>query len=187
MLELMTSRLVWVAVVTVVLPLARCQTNLAQQQQNIQDLDKYVNGASFHAELPFLGNSKKKIWYLFLVIAVMGVAFIMSLTVVILGLVKWRRRKSILRKQVKETGDVEAYPRIVGKGINVERGEHAKELKAPVQLDLLAYKPTQEEELHLRTLVKGKEEAFMMERVRRTAQHEKPLHTLHSLRRLNSS
>ncbi len=38
-----------------------------------------------------------------------------------------------------------------------------------------------------RTLVKGKEEAYMVERVRRTGQHEKPLHTLHTLRRLNSS
>ncbi|CAL8470979.1 g10521 [Coccomyxa elongata] len=179
-------RLVWVAVVISVLPLASCQT-AQQQQQYLQNLDSSVNGASFHADLPFLGNSKKKIWYLFLVIAILGVAFIMSLTVVILGLVKWQRRRSILRKQAKETGDVEAYPRIVNKNINVERGEHAKELEAPVKLNLLAYKPTQEEELRVRALVKGKEETFMMERVRRTGQHEKPLHTLHTLRRLNSS
>lgn len=43
-----------------------------QQQQYLQDLDNSVNGASFHADLPFLGNSKKKIWYLFLVIAILG-------------------------------------------------------------------------------------------------------------------
>ena len=51
---------------------------------------------------------------------------------------------------MKETGDVEAYPQIVNKGLKVERGEHAKELKAPVKLNLLAYKPTQEEELRVR-------------------------------------
>lgn len=181
----MIPRLVLVAIVIVVLPLASCQT-WEQQQQAIQNFDKSLNEASFHAELPFLGDSKKKVWYLFLVIAMMGVAFILSLTVVILGLVKWRRRKCILRKQVKEAGDVEAYPQIVNGGINVERGEHARELAAPVKLNLVAYRPTQEEELRVRALVKGKGDAFMMEWVRRTGQHEKPLHMLHTLRRLNS-
>ena len=49
-----------------------CQT-AQQQQQDIQNLNR-LEGASFHAELPFLGNSKKKLWYLFLVISVMGEA-----------------------------------------------------------------------------------------------------------------
>lgn len=58
--------------------------------------------------------------------------------------------RRILRKQAEEAGDVQAYPKILHKGINVERGEHVMELQAPVMLDLVAYKPSVDEDARLR-------------------------------------
>ncbi|KAK9901344.1 hypothetical protein WJX75_007542 [Coccomyxa subellipsoidea] len=111
--------------------LARCQTPQEEALQNS------LNGASFHADLPFLGSSKGKRWYLFLVISLVGAAFL--------------------------------------------------EVKPSVKLELLAFKPTKEEELRVRALCKDQEAALQRERMRRTAQRDSHLHTLHTLRRLNSS
>ncbi|EIE20171.1 hypothetical protein COCSUDRAFT_54418 [Coccomyxa subellipsoidea C-169] len=157
--------------------LARCQT---PQEQNLQNS---VNSASFHADLPFLGDSHKKRWYLYLVISVVGAAFLMSLTVVIFGFVKWSQRRRILAKRAEATGDEEA----VAKRTDVYGNLHEKELKAPVRLELLAFKPTKEDDLRVRVVCKDNEAALQRERMRRTAQHENPLQKLHTLRRLNSS
>ncbi|CAL5228664.1 g11836 [Coccomyxa viridis] len=145
-----------------------------QANENLQDAsDKF----SLHADLPFLSQSHHRIWYIWLVISFVCAAFVCSMGVVIAGLVKWRRRRGQL-KRLREEGKLPKGGLEAGK----LHGLTPEDLKGQ---PLKIFKPSDEDLKRLEKLDIPEEELFA-EKSRRTAKHEKPLHTLQALHRMKS-
>lgn len=147
-------------------------------QETNNNLEDASDKFSLHADIPFLQKSHHRIWYIWLVIAIVGAATCCSTGVVIAGLVKWRRR----RRQLKLLREEGKLPKGGLEAAKLHGLTKADMKGAPLKI----FTPADTDVEKLDKFYKGPQEELWAEKCRRTAKHDKPLHTLQTLHRMKS-